>query len=213
MVPHGLELPRWRGRLHSWMFFLAIPAGIALVLHADGTAGRIAAGIYVAAVAAGFGVSAAYHRLARSARARAVMQRLDHSTIYVLIAGTYVPICLVALPRSWGVPLLVLVGTGAAIGIVLKLFAFGRVRWIGYSLYPILGWAAVLAAPALLRSLSIEQLLLVVAGGVAYTVGIPVLVTRRPDPWPRVFGYHEIWHSFTAVAAGLHFVAIAAVVA
>lgn len=205
-------MPRFRGVLHSWLFFLAIPAGVLLVFAAQGTTARIAAGIYIATVMAGFGVSAAYHRIARSPRARALMQRLDHSTIYVLIAGTYVPVCLIALPRSWGIPLLVLVSVGATVGIVLKLVAFGRVRWLSYSLYPVLGWSAVLAVPALITHLTWMQLGLVVAGGVAYTVGIPFLVLRRPNPWPRVFGYHEIWHSFTGVAAGLHFAAVAALV-
>lgn len=206
------ERPSWRGRLHTWTFFVGIPAGLVLVLFAQGTAARVAAAVYVASVLAVFGTSAAYHRLAQSPRARALMQRLDHSMIYLLIAGTYVPICVVALPPSWGVPLLVVVGSGAAVGMALKLFAFGRVRWLGYALYPMLGWTAVLAAPALVRSLELTALLLVVAGGLAYTIGIPVLVRRRPDPWPRTFGYHEIWHSFTVVAAGLHFVAVGSLV-
>ena len=109
------------------------------------------------------------------------MQRLDHGMIYLLIAGTYTPICLVALPLRWGIPLL--------------------------------GWAAVAATPALRDSLSGLQLALVFSGGVAYTVGFPILLLRRPDPWPRVFGYHEVWHSLTVLAAVLHFGAVALLVA
>lgn len=203
--------PRWRGRLHTWAFFVAIPAGAILLVHADGTAARVASAVYLATVLIGFGVSAAYHRLARSPRARTIMQRLDHSAIYLLIAGTYVPLCVVALPVRWGVPLLIVVGVGAAVGIAVKLLAFHRLNVVGYSLYPLLGWAAVAAAPALWRHLTPVQLMLVVAGGVMYTVGIPVLFRRWPDPWPRTFGYHEIWHGFTVVAAGFHFAAIALV--
>lgn len=206
------ERPTWRGRLHSWMFFAVIPAGFMLVVLADGGTARVAAAVYVATVLLGFGTSAAYHRLAHSPAARRIMQRLDHSMIFVLIAGTYVPVCLVALPPSWGIPLLVVVGTGAFAGVVLKLAAFGRLRWFGYSLYPMLGWAAVIATPALVRHLTPTQLALVVAGGLAYTLGIPVLAMRRPDPWPRSFGYHEVWHSFTVLAAVLHFGAVTAMV-
>jgi len=208
-----LDRPAWRGRLHTWAFVAGIPFGVALVATANGTVARVAALIYAASLLIGFGTSAAYHRLAHSPRARAVMQRLDHSAIYLLIAGTYVPICLVALPRAWGIPLLVAIAAGATLGVVLKLVAFGRVRWLGYSLYPILGWAAVAAMPALIHHLTPVQLGLVIAGGLVYTAGFPVLITRRPDPAPRTFGYHEVWHLFTVVAAVLHFTAVASLVA
>lgn len=206
------ERPAWRGRLHSWAFFASIPAGVLLVLAASGTAPRIAAAVYVGTLLVAFGTSASYHRLATSVRARRIMQRFDHAAIYLLITGTYVPMCVVALPPGWGLPLLIAVSTGAIVGVALKLFAFGRVPWLGYVLYPALGWAAVIAAPVLLTHLTPWQLGLIVAGGLAYTIGIPVLAARRPDPWPRVFGYHEVWHGFTVVAAVLHFAAVAAVV-
>lgn len=206
------DRPAWRGRLHSWAFFASIPAGVLLVIAADGALASTAAAIYVVSLLVAFGTSASYHRLAISARARRVMRRLDHAAIYILIAGTYVPMCLVALPPSWGVPLLVVVSIGAGTGIALKLFAFGRLPWLGYVLYPALGWTAVIAAPALVQHLTAVQLALVVSGGLAYTIGIPVLARRRPDPWPTVFGYHEVWHGFTVVAAVLHFAAVTAVV-
>jgi hemolysin III len=176
-------------------------------------AATAASAVYVVSLLLLFGTSASYHRLARSPRARAVMQRLDHSMIYVLIAGTYVPLCIVALPRSWGIPMLCIVGAGALVGMVLKLVAFGRFRWLSYALYPLLGWVSIAAAPVLVAHLSAVEITLIVAGGLAYTVGIPVLARRRPDPWPNTFGYHEVWHSFTVVAAGLHFAAVATVVA
>lgn len=208
-----LERPSWRGRLHSWAFFAALPAGALLIVFAVGAAGRTAAAIYAGTLLAVFGTSAAYHRLAHSLRARRIMQRLDHSMIYLLIAGTYVPICLVALPTRWGIPLLASVGGVGLLGMVIKLAAIRRLQWLGYALYPIMGWAAVAAAPALGTYLTGAELALVVAGGVAYTVGFPILLLRRPDPWPRSFGYHEVWHGFTVVAAVLHFGAVASVVA
>lgn len=211
--PMAIEVrPTWRGRMHAWTFALAIPAGILLIARSHHTSARVAASIYVASVLALFGTSAAYHRLAHSERARAIMRRLDHSMIYVLIAGTYVPLCLVALPPAWGIPLLCVVSVAAVTGVTLKLFAFGRMRWLSYALYPIIGWTAVLAGPALLRALTPTQLALVVVGGVLYTVGIPVLLLRRPDPWPRTFGYHEVWHSFTIAAGACHFAAVGLVV-
>jgi hemolysin III len=213
LMSEALDLPRWRGRAHAITFFVAVPAGLALVLAANGAAARVAAAIYAATLLAVFGTSAAYHRLARTPRARAIMQRLDHSMIYLLIAGTYVPVCLLALPPAWGIPMLTVVGLGAAVGIVLKLVAFQRVQWLGFALYPVLGWAAVAAAPVLVHHLSPFQLALIVAGGVSYTVGFPVLLTRWPDPWPKVFGYHEVWHAFTIVAAAFHFFAVATLVA
>jgi hemolysin III len=208
-----LERPTWRGRTHTWAFVGFIPAGAALVATAQGGAATTATAIYVAGLLAVFGTSAAYHRLAHTPRARLVMQRLDHSMIYVLIAASYVPICLVALPPRWGIPMLSVVATLGAVGIVLKLAAPARLGWLGYALYPIMGWAAVVAAPALATHLTGTQLGLIVGGGLAYTIGMPVLLTHRPDPWPRTFGYHEVWHVFTIVAALLHFGAIASLVA
>ncbi|MGB0113552.1 MAG: hemolysin III family protein [Ilumatobacteraceae bacterium] len=209
----AMTRPAWRGMMHAWAFFLAIPAGIALVVVANGAAATVGAAIYAVTLLALFGTSAAYHRLAQSQRARQIMQRLDHSMIYLLIAGTYVPLCLVALPPAWGIPMLAIVGTLALIGVVLKLTAFDRMQKLSYALYPIMGWAAIIAAPALYRSLTAPQMALIVAGGLAYTIGFPVLLTRRPDPWPTTFGYHEVWHLFVVVAAALHFAAVSNVVA
>lgn len=186
---------------------------MALVVVADGAAATTGASIYAAALLALFGTSAVYHRLAESPRARQLWQRVDHSMIYVLIAGSYVPLCLVALPRSSGIPILAAIGAMAAVGIALKLIAFHRVQWVSYSLYPVMGWTAVVAAPALYDHLTGLQLGLIVAGGLAYTAGLPVLVARRPDPWPMTFGYHEVWHLCVVIAAALHFVAICDVVA
>ncbi len=211
--PYLATRPVWRGKMHSWAFFAAIPAGIALIAVAQGAAATVGAAIYSVTLLLLFGTSASYHRLAHSERARAIMQRLDHSMIYLLIAGTYVPLCLVAMPPSWGVPMLVIIGSLAAVGMLLKLAFFHGARYVSYSLYIVMGWVAIIATPVLIDSLTTTQFALIVAGGVAYTVGFPVLVVRRPNPWPTTFGYHEVWHLLTVIAASLHFAAVADVLA
>lgn len=204
--------PLLRGWSHVAAVLVALPAGIVLLMQADHALTRTAAAIYLTTVLLSFGTSAAYHRLARSPRSTRIMQRLDHSMIYLLIAGTYVPACLVGLPPRWGIPLLSVVGIGAVAGAVLKLVAFNRVRWLSYALYPILGWAALGALPGMIRYVPTVPLLLIFGGGLLYTIGFPVLLRKRPDPWPNVFGYHEIWHILTILAAGLHFGAVALLV-
>jgi len=199
--------------MHAWAFLATIPAGIALIWVSDRAAERTSASIYAATLLLVFGTSAAYHRLARTDRMRHIMQRLDHTMIYLLIAGTYVPVCLVALPPRWGIPMLSVVGAMALVGMTIKLGGFRRVQWLGYALYPIMGWALVVATPALIDNLTTMQIALIVAGGLAYTIGFPVLLVRRPNPWPLTFGYHEVWHSFTVLAAALHFAAVATVLA
>ncbi len=194
--------------MHTWAFVAAVPAGLLLIILASGAAAIVAASIYTASLLLLFGTSASYHRLAKSVRSRQIMQRLDHSMIYVLIAGTYVPLCLVGMPPSWGIPVLAVVCACGAVGMVMKLACFQRAQWLSYALYPVMGWVAVVAAPVLVTHLTVLQLVLIAAGGIAYTVGFPVLLVRRPDPWPTVFGYHEVWHLLTVVAAALHFAAV-----
>ena len=204
--------PEWRGLSHAWAFLVSVPAGVLLVIAADGRTASVAAAIYAATLVAALGASSAYHRLRVRPSTRDLLRRLDHSMIFLLIAASYVPVCVLALPRRWGVPLMVMTGSIAVVGIVLKVAAFGRLPWLQYALYPIMGWVAVVALPALFRHLSPGQLFLIVTGGVAYTAGSIVFLLRRPDPWPQRFGYHEIWHVFTIVGAALHFAAIATVV-
>lgn len=209
-----LDLPTWRGKLHVYAFATAVPAGTLLVLSASGTTATVAAVIYTFSLLALFGMSAAYHRLAHSVKARAVMRRFDHSMIYVLIAGTYTPVCLIALPRAWGIPVLVVVWTGAVAGILVKTIAFDRLPWriAGNALYLVLGWVALAAIPVMVHSLTGAQLALIGAGGLLYTLGFPVLFLKRPDPWPKTFGYHEVWHAFTVAAGMCHFAAVALLV-
>jgi hemolysin III len=209
----AIESPRLRGHLHTWTAALAIPAGVLLIVAAQSATARVTATIYATSVLALFGTSASYHRLARSNRSRQRLRRLDHSMIFVLIAGTYTPVCLLALPRAWGIPILSVVWAGALLGIVLKTAAFDRFVVLRHALYPILGWTAIVALPVLFQRLSLVQFAFLLAGGVIYTLGVPVLVRRRPDPWPATFGYHEIWHAFTVAGAGCHFVLVGLLVA
>jgi hemolysin III len=210
--PVALDQPAWRGWFHVAAFLVAIPAGTVLIGRATGASAVTAASIYTAGLLLCFGTSAAYHRLARSGRARRIMQRADHAMIFVLIASTYTPICLVALPRAWGIPLLSVVWATALLGIVLKVWALGRFRVVEHALYPVLGWCVVAIGPVLVGHLRTTELALVLAGGLLYTIGVPVLALRWPNPWPRTFGYHEVWHALTIAAAVCHFGAVALLV-
>lgn len=207
-VTPASERPLWRGWMHVVAFLLSIPGGITLIVIADGVAATVAASVYAVGLLLGFGTSAGYHRLAIRPRTQAIMQRMDHSMIFVLIAGSYTPICLLGLPRAWGIPLLCVVWVGAITGVLIKQLAFNRMKVLEYALYPVLGWIVVIAAPVLVRTMSAVELTLLLVGGLLYTIGIPVLVRERPDPWPRVFGYHEIWHAFTVTAGACHFATI-----
>jgi hemolysin III len=202
--------PRLRGRLHQVAFFASIPAGVALVVAARSWPARVGVLVYALSLTAMFGTSAALHRLRWSPRARLRMDRLDRTMIYVLIAGSYTPVCLLALRPGWRVALLALVWTGAAAGVVLVLLRTRR-RGVGVArmvLYLGLGWISLLVLPELARTLGPGRLALAVLGGVLYTVGAIVLIRRRPDPSPRVFGYHEVWHACTVAAGACHFALI-----
>ncbi len=168
--------------------------------------------VYGASVLAVFGVSAAYHRLARTERAQRLMRRLDHSMIFVLIAGTYTPVCLVALPPRWWGPLLAIVWTTTLVGIALKVWGTAQIMRISNALYVILGWLALVALPVFLRTVTRPALGLMILGGVLYSVGAIIFFLRRPDPSPSVFGYHEVWHLFTLLAGASHFGMVALVV-
>lgn len=187
--------------MHTIAFVLAIPAAIFLTLSASGTSARSAAAVYGLSLVLGFGSSAAYHRLATTVRVQQVLQRVDHSMIFVLIAGSYTPLCVLAMPRATGLPLLVTVWLVAFVGIGLKVFGFDRFRNLGYWLYVAIVIAASLGLPVIAQQLTAVQFALVLGGGLLYIAGVPVLMCGRPNPWPRTFGYHEVWHAFT-VAAG-----------
>jgi hemolysin III len=204
--------PLLRGWMHLVCFFLAIPAAVAVVALASSARGRVGAVVYAVGLVALFGVSGSYHRGRWTEAKRRLMQQLDHGTIFVMIAGSYTPLCLVAL-RGWvAAAMLVVAWSGAVVGFVLA-FSGGRTsRVIRGALYIVLGWASVLAAPQLADHLSIAELGLIAAGGLLFTVGAIFLATRWPDPVPHIFGYHEVWHALVVAAVVCHFVAIASVV-
>jgi hemolysin III len=207
-IPHPRpHTPRLRGLLHQVAFLASIPAGVALLLAAGSGRARLAALVYAVSLAAMFGTSAALHRRQWSPRAWLRMDRLDRAMIYVLIAGSYTPVILLALRPGWRVALLALVWTVAAAGIVLVLLrttnpVVGLTRMI---LYLGLGWISVLLLPQLVGTLGLGKVSLAMVGGLFYTAGVVVLIRRRPDPSPAVFGYHEVWHAFTVAAGVCHF--------
>jgi len=200
-----LAKPLWRGRIHQVAFFVSIPAGVALVLVADGWVARVAASVYAISLVALFGASAAYHRGRWTPPALRRMKRLDHSMIFVLIAGSYTPVALLALDGPWTIVILSIVWTGAATGIVLKLVRIDGFNVLTGALYMVLGWLVVIALPRMIQGMSPAALVLAIVGGVLYTVGAIVFATRHPDPAPTVFGYHEVWHAFMVAAAACHF--------
>ena len=197
--------PRWRGRIHLAAFLISIPAGLALVLLSRGISAHVAAAVFAVSLAGLFGTSAIYHTGNWAPHVRARWQRMDHAMIFVLIAGSYTPITLLALQPAWGISLLAIVWTVAVVGVTLALRHFGALRRAGGYLYIGMGWIVVLALPAVVTSLGASQLALLFAGGVLYTVGAIGLRCQRPNPRPLVFGYQEVWHAMTVAAATCHF--------
>jgi len=200
-----LARPRLRGRLHQVAAIASIGGLVWLLADAHSPQAVVAACVYGLAMIALYFTSSSYHLYARSPRARQVMQRLDHSMIYVLIAGTYTPVCLLALDGSMRWVLLAIVWTGAIVGMALTLFALDRFPKLSWALYLVIGWAALLAIPQLLDRPGL--LGLAIAGGALYTVGAILFALHRPGPVARWFGYHEYWHAF-GIAAGVMFFAM-----
>jgi hemolysin III len=211
--PHeGTLPPVLRGWLHLVCFVASVPAGIVVVASASTSRGRLAAVVYAFGMTAMFGVSAAYHRRRWSPAARQRMRRTDHGTIFLMIAGSYTPLCLLALRGTTGTAILTAVWTGAAFGFFLALTGFAEKAVLGLICYIALGWVMVLALPELSHHLSGGQIALLLAGGVVYTIGGVVLGTRWPNPSPRWFGYHEVWHTMVVAACVCHYLTILSVV-
>ena len=182
-----------------------------LVLLAPDARARIATAIYAVTLTALFGVSAAYHLGDWSEAAYARMRRLDHSMIFVLIAGTYTPYCLLVLQGTLATVVLIAVWAGAAVGVATKFYGVDLHVLSGF-MYIGLGWLVVISLPALLRGLDTAETVLVVAGGLLYSIGALALATNKPNPWPRTFGYHEVWHTATIAAAACRYLSILLVV-
>ena len=200
--------PRLRGVLHEAAFAISLVTGTTLICLAAGTRERVAASVYAVSVALLFGTSAAYHRGTWSPRAHAVMARLDHSMIFLLIAGTYTPFCLLLLhgPRQ-GVVLAVVWG-GALGGVVVRNLVPHPPRGLLVGLYLALGWVALGILPDLLRRGGVAVLLLLLLGGAFYSAGAVVYARRKPNPSPRWFGFHEVFHALTLAAFVSHYLAV-----
>lgn len=209
-APELLIKPRLRGVLHQWAFVVSLGAGIGLVLEAASARARLAAAVYAVSVVALFGTSALYHRVNwRRFRARRWMRRLDHTMIFVLIAGTYTPFALLVLNGTLGVVILIAVWSAALAGAVFKLVWIDAPGWLGATTYILLGWVAVVATPELVDRLGIPAVSAVALGGILYSIGGVIYARKRPDPVPNVFGYHEVFHSLVVAAAGLQYAVVA----
>ena len=202
--------PKLRGVSHEWAFFLSLGLGAALIVAADTSQATLAVAIYAASLSALLGTSALYHRVEwKRPDVRRWMRRLDHSMIFFLIAGTYTPFALLVLDGPLADAILAVVWVGAVVGAIVEMVWIEHPKWVAAIVYMSLGWVAVLAFPGLWEEMGVGGTLLVAAGGLLYTVGAVVYATQRPDPNPRVFGYHEIFHLFVILAAAAHFAAVA----
>jgi hemolysin III len=204
----GLAKPRWRGRLHQAMFWLSLPAGAVLIATSTHASSYVAASLYAASLALLFGTSAAYHRGRWTTRVRARMQRADHAMIFVLIAGSYTPITLLALQPAWGITLLAVAWTTAVVGVTMTFLRWDFMNRYGGFLYVVFGWIMVIALPVVVEVLSPTELALMLAGGLLYTVGAVLFGLGRPRLRPHTFGFHELWHVMTVAAAGCHYTLI-----
>lgn len=205
--------PRLRGRLHQLAFLVAIPAGVWVITGAHPAAARTAAVVYACGLVGLYGISSSYHLLAHSERARYWMRRADHSMIYIFIAASITPFCLVVLHGAWAILVLIGFWTGAIGGVVLKMMRLEKAPKLGFAMYLVLGWSAVVALPQIAHGLTAREMVLLMGGGLLYSVGALILACRRPDPVPAVFGYHEVWHTLVVAASGCQFLVIRSVLA
>jgi hemolysin III len=209
-VPSSLPVkPRLRGVSHEYAFFISVGCGVALILAASDGRARVAAIIYAFAVSALLGTSALYHRVTWRPTARRWMRRLDHSMIFVMIAGTYTPVALLALKGALANTILIVLWCGAFGGVIFKLLWIDAPKWLFATVYALLGLvtAAVFGElPAAIGWLGVSGL---AVGGLLYLIGAVVYASGRPNPWPKVFGYHEVFHALVLVAAGLQYAVIA----
>lgn len=198
--------PSWRGWIHAATFPIAIAGGTVLIVLAQGAPAKWACAVFMATSLLLFGNSALYHRFDWGPRTRAVLKRIDHANILLLIAGTYTPIAVLALPTDKAIILLSLVWGGAILGILFRVFWIDAPRWLYVALYLVLGWAAVMYMFDLFEA-NAAMMILVIVGGLLYTAGAVVYALKRPNPWPGHFGFHEIFHVCTVLAFLCHWTA------
>jgi hemolysin III len=200
--------PRLRGWLHAGTFPLSVAAGVVLVVLSPSTSARVSTAVFAVTASLLFGVSALYHRVRWSAGWHGVLKRVDHANIFLIIAGTYTPFSVLLLPEGAARTLLWVVWSGALAGIAFRVLWVGAPRWLYVPVYVALGWVAVVFLPDFLRGGGVAVFVLVVVGGLLYTVGGVVYGLRRPDPSPRWFGFHEVFHALTVAAFVVHYVGI-----
>ncbi len=203
------DVPLLRGVLHAWAFWFALAAGAVLLALAPGAQARVAALVYGVGLCALFAGSGLYHRWRWNPRWRPLLRRIDHATIFVFIAASYTPIALLVLEGSLRTVVLVGVWAGAAGGVIFSVAWITAPRVLTAGTYLALGWFAVVTIPQLLDRLDAVPLALMGAGGLLYTLGAVVYAAKRPNPWPRTFGFHEVFHTFVTLAAAAHFAAMA----
>jgi hemolysin III len=212
-IEHGLETvrdvikPRLRGWLHAGTFPLSVAAGIVLVALSPDARSRIATGIFALTASLLFGVSAVYHRGTWGPKAFAVLQRLDHANIFLIIAGTYTPFCVLLLDPGPGRTMLWIVWTGALLGVAFRVFWVGAPRWLYVPVYVALGWVAAIYTPQLMNA-GTAVFVLIVVGGALYTLGGIVYGLKAPNPSRRWFGFHEVFHALTVAAFIAHYTGV-----
>jgi hemolysin III len=206
-------VPRLRGLLHAYAFWFALAAAAALIAVAPDARARIGAAIYGVGLCALFGASATYHRWRGNPRWKPILRRIDHSTIFIFIAASYTPISLLVLDDPLRIIVLASVWIGALAGVAMSIAWINAPRVLVALCYVAVGWVALVALPQLFSARGIGMPLLLLAGGILYSLGAAAYATKRPNPWPRTFGFHEVFHSLVIAAAVVHFVAIAGVIA
>jgi hemolysin III len=195
--------------LHQAAFSVSLVVGTLLIVGAEGARRHVAAAVFGGSVAVCFGASALYHRVTWTPGLRLWMRRVDHTGVYLLIAGTYTPVCLLVLDGAWSLVALVMVYVGAVVAIVFKFAWVEAPKWVAAGLGIALGWAGVAILPQLASRLNPAAVALLGVGGLAYTAGAIIYARRLPNPLPSVFGYHELFHALTLVAVACQYVAIA----
>ena len=200
--------PLLRGYSHQAAFFISLGASMVLLLNAQGTKTIIATLIYAISLALLFGISALYHRPTWQPSQRMWMRRLDHASIYIMIAGSSTPICLLALSPMVGIKLLQLVWLAAIFGIIQSLFWVNAPKWLSALMYVTVGSLIIPYFPELKAALSIQDIGYLLSGGVVYILGALIYALKKPDPFPLIFGYHEIFHLLVITGAVMHFLVI-----
>jgi hemolysin III len=198
--------PTWRGWIHTGVLPLVIAGGIVLIVLANGGVAKAAAAIFFASSLLLFGISALYHRFNWKPKTYLLLKRFDHANIFVLIAGSYTPITLLALQQDKALPLIIVIWSTAILGILFRVFWVGAPRWLIVAIYIGMGWAAFVYVVDFFNA-NAPMMILILSGGLAYTLGGVVYALKKPNPIPGVFGFHEIFHSLTVLAFMSHWTA------